>query len=290
MKQLKPTEPRAWPLAHVGARVASGLRSGALCCIEKAGGLSYFLYLFGKLLLLFLLCLVQLHLCFVLSSLDGGIVQCLSTSRRSSLSANLARFTELLDFAAGPCRAKDFAPPFCRPEACRARPPGFCIRWANKNMFPPGAAKAEMAKHKVSDRDFVKMRMAALGHDVDVSGVDQAAFMDCDLPRASKPRHGPRNLGRNAKYIREHQHCCGREYRQDVGEGPVAASGHCTLLFSLPNLYTNDPVDIFDGLVLKLRPHLEGPVHLARRIEWTTSVRQFATRHLTSMVPTYQQQ
>jgi len=182
---------RAWPLAHVGARVASGLRSGALCCIEQAGGLLYFLYLLGKLLLLFLLCLVQLHLCFLLSSLDGGIVQCLSTSRRSSLSANLARFTELLDFAAGPCRAKDFAPPFCRPEACRARPPGFCIRWANKNMFPPGAAKAEvtshksqeMAKHKVSDRDFVKMRMAALGHDVDVSGVDQAAFMDCDLPR-----------------------------------------------------------------------------------------------------------
>ena len=33
-----------------------------------------------------------------------------------------------------------------------------------------------MAKHKVSEGDFVKMRMAAIGYSAVVSGVDQAAL------------------------------------------------------------------------------------------------------------------
>ena len=60
------------------------------------------------------------------------------------------------------------------------------------------AAKVEMAKHKVSEGDFVKKRIKAIGHSADVSGVDQAAlkwFLDVDaiLPSVcpSKPRHGP---------------------------------------------------------------------------------------------------
>ena len=37
-------------------------------------------------------------------------------------------------------------------------------------------AKAEMAKRKVSDADFVRMRMAAVGHNVDVSDLNQDAL------------------------------------------------------------------------------------------------------------------
>ena len=37
-------------------------------------------------------------------------------------------------------------------------------------------AKAEMEKRKESEGDFMKMRMAAVGHTVDISGVDQTAL------------------------------------------------------------------------------------------------------------------
>ena len=52
-------------------------------------------------------------------------------------------------------------------------------------------AKAEMEKRGVSDGDFALVRMTAVGHDVDVSMVDQEAlawFLDCGFAKGLKDK------------------------------------------------------------------------------------------------------
>ena len=60
------------------------------------------------------------------------------------------------------------------------------------------AAQAEMAKYKISDAEFVRMRMAAVGHDVDVSMVEQeslAWFLDSAFAKGLKGRSDGRQGG-----------------------------------------------------------------------------------------------
>jgi hypothetical protein len=136
-----------------------------------------------------------------------------------------------------------------------------------------------MAKHKVSEGDFVKMRMAAIGYSAVVSGVDQAAlawFLDSDFAKGltGKSRANQSGLDRQV-HARTPAWLWGA-YRKNVGQGPVAAEAPTPLLFSLPDLYTNDQDGFFDGLVQELltttSARLGGPAHLPRRTEWTKSV------------------
>jgi hypothetical protein len=117
------------------------------------------------------------------------------------------------------------------------------------------AAKAEMAKHKVSEGDFVKMRMAAIGHSADVSGVDQAAlawFLVCDFAKTLQAKARANKSGSDRQVHARTPAWLWREYWHNVGEGPMAVEANPPLLFSLPDLYTNDPVGFFDGLVQEL--------------------------------------
>jgi hypothetical protein len=117
------------------------------------------------------------------------------------------------------------------------------------------AAKAEMAKCEVSDSDFVKMRMAAVGHNVDVADMDQEAlawFLDCAFAKALKGK----SLGGQAgshRQVNEHEpNWLWEQYKRHVGEGSVAAKGNEPLLFSLPELSANHQDGVFDGLVLTM--------------------------------------
>jgi hypothetical protein len=115
-------------------------------------------------------------------------------------------------------------------------------------------AKAEMARYKVSEGDFVKMRTKAIGHSVDTSRLNHdalARFLDCDFAKGLKGKSRAKQSGSD---------------RQVHARTPAWLWGACRDCS---------------------RPRLGGPPHLARRMEWTKSVRQSAERQLTSMVPTY---
>jgi hypothetical protein len=120
-------------------------------------------------------------------------------------------------------------------------------------------AKAEMNKRKVSDGDFVRMRMAAVGHDVDVSDLNQDAlawFLDCAFAKGLKRK----SLGGQAgshRQVNEHTpEWLWEHYKRHVGQGPLAASCNNPLLFSLAELSANDQDGVFDRLVLTM---LESP-------------------------------
>jgi hypothetical protein len=57
---------------------------------------------------------------------------------------------------------------------------------------------AEMAKHKVSEGDFVKMRKKAIEHSVDTSRLNRDAlawFLDCDFAKTLQARARAHHFG-----------------------------------------------------------------------------------------------
>ena len=86
-----------------------------------------------------------------------------------------------------------------------------------------------------------------------------------------------------------------REYKQHVGEGPVADTAHAPLLLSLPDLCSNDPDGDFDGLVLKMLTSsdwdpnrfnkLNGVDKIRKKID-TETLRQYGS-HIATTEPGY---
>jgi hypothetical protein len=116
-------------------------------------------------------------------------------------------------------------------------------------------AKAEMAKYKVSDGDFVRMRMAAVGHNVDVSDLNQDAlawFLESAFAKSLKA-HSLGGQGGSRRQVNEHTpEWLWKHYKGHVGEGPLAGSCNKPLLFSLAELSANDQDDVLDRLVLTM--------------------------------------
>ena len=87
--------------------------------------------------------------------------------------------------------------------------------------------------------DFVKMHMAAVGHDIDVSGVDQIAlawFLDSDFAKGLRGKSLGGQSGSDRQVHARTPAWLWMEYKQHVGAYPVAASGRDPLIFSLFDL------------------------------------------------------
>jgi hypothetical protein len=152
------------------------------------------------------------------------------------------------------------------------------------------AAQAEMATYKVSDHDFVRMRMEAVGHDVDVSGVDQTAlawFLNCDSAKGLRGKSLAANLGRNAKYMREHQNGCGGSTSNTL-ERVLRLTQHTPhFFFHSPTSVPMIQMAISTGSYSRCsRAQIGTPTGLTSSMEWTKSVRKLTLRHFANMVPT----
>jgi hypothetical protein len=123
---------------------------------------------------------------------------------------------------------------------------------------------------------------------VDLSGVDQTAlawFHNCDLAKGLRGKSLNGQSGSKRQVNARTPEWLWREYKQHVGEGPVAVSG--PLLLSLPDLCSNDPDGVFDSPYSRcLRTQIGMPTGLASTMELTKSVRKFTMRHFSNMVPT----
>ena len=78
------------------------------------------------------------------------------------------------------------------------------------------AAKEEMAKYKISDAEFVHMRMAAVGHYVDLAGVDQTTltwFRKCDFAKVLKSRSVGAQSGSKREVNKHTPEWLWREYK-----------------------------------------------------------------------------
>jgi hypothetical protein len=117
------------------------------------------------------------------------------------------------------------------------------------------AAKGEMAKYKISDADFVRMRMAAVGRFVDLSEVDQTAlawFRSSEFAKGLKDRSLADQSGSKREVNKRTSEWLWREYKRHVGENPVAANSNDPLLVSLPELRAHASDGVFDNLVLAM--------------------------------------
>jgi hypothetical protein len=101
--------------------------------------------------------------------------------------------------------------------------------------------------------------MAAVGHNVDVSDLDQDAlawFLKSAFAKGLKGK----SLGAQAgshRQVNEHTpEWLWEHYKRHVGQGPLAAKCNNPLLFSLAELSANDQDGVFDRLVLTM---LESP-------------------------------
>jgi hypothetical protein len=97
------------------------------------------------------------------------------------------------------------------------------------------------------------MRMAAVGHNVDVSEVDQEAlawFLDCAFAKSLKDKSLGGQSGSHRQVRKLTPQWLWTEYKANVGEGPVAPSALDPLLVSLPELSAGD--GDFDALVVEM--------------------------------------
>ena len=99
------------------------------------------------------------------------------------------------------------------------------------------------------------MRMAAVGHNVDVSDLNQDAlawFLESAFAKSLKAQ-SLGGQGGSRRQVNEHTpEWLWKHYKGHVGEGPLAGSCNKPLLFSLAELSANDQDGVFDRLVLTM--------------------------------------